>query len=127
MQWAEEEKYQSYDWWDMWGTRIGQQAKSLYFRSKVFGSPLVAAIMLVDLLYPKFRQYLVERRGFPICYSHFGLGYLNLYEVSGNSDYLERSERLVAPLLQLASKTANGLGWGMDLEWMTWKGLIPSL
>ena len=126
LEWAEKEKFTSYDWWDIWGTPYGGWAKSLYFKQKVLGSVFVAPLFFLDLVYPSFRKYFVEKRTFPITHAHLASGYLNLYEVTKQEKFLEKAELLVEDLLLMASPLTTGLGWGMKHKWMTIQGLIPA-
>lgn len=126
IRWLEKENFSSFDWWDIWGTKYGAWSKGLYFKNKYAGAFFIAPIVALDFVYPSFRKFFVKKRTFPICHAHVALGYLNLYEVEGRKNYLAKAEKLIAPLLAMASPYTTGLGWGMKHEWMTIQGLIPA-
>lgn len=126
LKWAEQVDLQSFDWWDIWGTHFGIWAKSTYLKNKFLGTPGVVLLMFPDLLIPSFRRFFIRERQFPICHAHFGLAYLNLFEVTKQQKYLEKAKSLVTLLLEMASPRAHGLGWGMKHDWMTIQGLVPS-
>ncbi len=126
LQWAESVEYESFDWWDLWGTNCGCWAKKTYVRNKYLGTPAVALIAALDVVYPNFRRWVAEKRAYPICLAHVGLGYLNLWEVTGRREYLKQAEALVEPLLRMAAGEARGLGWGFKHNWATVQGVIPA-
>ena len=124
-QWLESEEIASYDWWDLWATRFGSWAKCTYDKNPLLGSVGVVPLTLLDLIYPGFRRFTSEKRSFPISHCHVGLGYLNLFRATKGIGYLRKAEKLVEPLRNMASSQIKGLGWGMNLDWMTVDGLIP--
>jgi hypothetical protein len=126
LHWAEKEKFASYDWWDIWGTSYGGWAKTMYLKNKYLGVFFIAPLVFLDFIYPSFRKFFVKKRTFPICNAHIAMGYLNLYEVTEENQYLEKAESLVDDLLLMASPHATGLAWGMKHQWMTVQGLIPA-
>jgi hypothetical protein len=122
--WADQAGMATYDWWDIWGTSFGQWAKRSYFRKSPLGYMGVAGLQLLDWVYPGHRRFYAEKRTFPICTAHFGIGFLNLWETTREQKYYDRAIAIIEPLLALASPRANGLGWGMKHEWMTIQGLV---
>lgn len=126
LNWSEKNKFSSYDWWDIWGTSFGGWAKSMYFKFKPLGIPFVAFFFLLDLVYPNFRKFFVKKRTFPICHSHIGMSYLNLYEKFNDESYLKKAENILPDLITMASPYAKDLGWGMKHQWMTIQGLVPA-
>jgi hypothetical protein len=125
MKWIKQSEMMSYDWWDLWATSFGGWAKSFYSKNKILGIFIISPIFLFDLLYPNFRKFFAEKRAYPICHAQIGLGYLNLYEVTKQEEFLTKAEALVDQLIAMASPHIRGLGWGMKHNWMTLKGLIP--
>jgi hypothetical protein len=123
--WLVKEGLSSHDWWDLWATSLGGWAKSTFVKNQVLGSVGVVPLTLVDLVFPRVRRWFSEKRTFPICHSHIGLGFLNLYKLTNDPAYLDKAEQLVQPLLDMASPQTQGLGWGMKHDWMTVQGLIP--
>lgn len=123
--WLVREGMASYDSWDLWATSFGGWAKTVFAKNSLLGSFFVGPLLLVDLFFPRARKLFADKRSFPICHAHIGLGYLNLHEVTHDMEYVGKAEALVQPLLAMASPFAKGLGWGMKHDWMTVKGLIP--
>jgi len=126
MKYLESSELRSLDWWDLWATSFGARAKNLYLKNKYLGLLFVGPLLAMDIIYPKMRKWFASERTFPICHAHMGLGYLNLYSITNEDKFFDKAERLVQPLLEMASPRANGLGWGMKHEWITTEGLIPA-
>jgi hypothetical protein len=124
--WAESQRFETFDWWDIWGTRFGQWAKLAYVRKNPAGYAAVAGLTLMDLVYPSARRFFVERRRFPISVAHFGLGFVNLWYATRDERYLTRALGMEADVLGLACPAPSGLAWGMKHEWMTVQGLVPA-
>lgn len=118
--------YASYDWWDLWSSKIGSWSKSLYHKNNLIGLPFVVALQFFDLLFPQFRKYYASEKIYPIVLAHSGLANLNLYDYSGDKKYLLYSIELGELLYKEATVTLNGIGWGMKHDWITINGLIPS-
>ena len=125
LDWLNNHSLKSYDWYDIWGTDIGSFGKKLFLRNKYLGSLIVAPIMIVDIIYPKFRKFFVKNRSFPICHAHTGIGLLNLYKITNDTKFLNKAKSLVEPLLDMSSPLIKDLGWGMKHKWMTISGIIP--
>jgi len=125
-QWIDREELKSYDWWDIWSCRYGLWAKKLYYKNKLAGAPAVLPMIVMDIFWPSFRRFFATKKMYPIGHAQVGLGYLNLYNATGDKNYLDRALKLVDPLLQMASPRAKDLGWGMKHEWMTVQGLVPA-
>ncbi|MBX2962033.1 MAG: hypothetical protein KF687_05940 [Cyclobacteriaceae bacterium] len=126
LRWLEATELRSFDWWDIWGTRYGGWAKTMYFKNRVLGGLMVAPFIILDLFYPAARKWFVKKRAFPICHAHISLGYLNLHQITQDQSYLEKAINLVPELMDMASQKAqSGLGWGMKHQWMTIQGLVP--
>jgi hypothetical protein len=123
--WIERSGYASVDWWDLWSTKAGGMAKALYHRSPLLGVAAVAPFMMIDLTLPGVRKLFAQKRVYPICVAHMGLGYLNMFHQTGREIYLAKARQMVDLLLDLACPIAPGLGWGMKHDWMTVKGLVP--
>lgn len=125
MRWIERTEMKSYDWWDIWATSFGGWAKSLYLKNKALGIFFIGPIILSDLLIPDFRILIAKKRTFPICHAQIGMGYLNLFEIFQQEEFLMKAEELVGQLIAMASPQIRGLGWGMKHDWMTVKGMMP--
>ncbi len=52
VRWLKREGYFSYDPYDVWGTKYGLAARRLYYATPWLGLPLVAPILLLDVLCP---------------------------------------------------------------------------
>ncbi|GFE58382.1 hypothetical protein AOG1_22620 [Geobacter sp. AOG1] len=125
LRWAEQVHYQTYDWYDIWGTRIGGKVKKLYTKNALMGAPFLMPFIIADMVWPNIRMLFSEKRYFEISLAHTGLAYLNIFDVSGDEGYLAKAEELVAPLLGMATKCEHGPGWGINLNWTSSRETIP--
>ena len=123
--WLDHSRLESYDWWDLWATRLGQRAKGAYVKNRYAGALAVAPLMALDIACPGFRALFTRQRSFPICHAHVGLAFMNLHAVEGNDAHLQRAKEALNALLRLACPGTSGLGWGMKHDWMTIEGLVP--
>jgi hypothetical protein len=124
--WVESVNYESFDWWDIWGSSWGRRAKILFLRNKIVGAAAVIPVLIADIIYPQFRSLFVMKRQFPVSTCQIALGYLHLFEISRNDRYLKKAEAMVPVLIGLASVAARNLGWGIRHEWTTVQGTVKS-
>ncbi len=116
----------TFDWYDIWAYGYGKFAKRIYNKNMAVGLPFLIPVIVADLLYPNMRKFFCEKRHFPICIAHFGIGYLNLYQTTNKRYFLENAIALVPELLSMASDKSHGLGWGMNFDWYTRGNIIPA-
>lgn len=109
----------SYDPYDLWATRLGRAAKSLYYRRPVLGHALAAPLVALDLATPGVRRFVGPKLRHPIADAHFALGFFAL----------GRSERARTYLSALESSRAAGseeFAWGYPFDWPSRSGLFPA-
>ncbi|MCP4976872.1 MAG: hypothetical protein GY931_11980 [Maribacter sp.] len=126
LQWLKTTSLKSFDWHDIWGMSIGSSAKIFYAKNKILGMFAVSPLLFLDLVYPNCRKFFVRKRSFSICHAHVGMAYLNLFKITEQQEYLQLAESLVEQLLNMTSTQAHGLGWGININWTTTGGLIPT-
>ena len=124
--WLVDAQCASLDPGDLWISRRGGRAKSLFLRTRVLGLPALLPFVAIEVLWPGIRRRFAQSRHFPISHAHVGLGYLNMFEATSEDLYLARATELVRPLEEMSSPLAKGAGWGMKHEWVTVKGVISS-
>jgi hypothetical protein len=125
LKWARSTDYETYDWQDLWATRVAGRAKTFYQRHRALGLLAVAPFAAIDIAYPGCRRFFAKRRKHPISLAHFGLGHMHLYQTLRDAHELDAATRFGEMLLATATPTANGIGWGMKFRWQTIDGTIP--
>ena len=114
---------------DYWSSPTGILAKKLYYKNKIIGAPLALWGLILENFLPGVQKLYSSPHREVIGDAHFSLGYMNLYELSGNESYLNESERFLEEMLKYSSPGYSGLCWGYNFGWQTphgyWKPGIP--
>jgi len=123
--WLDSYGFESYDQFDVWGTRLGISAKKLFLTNKLLSAPLVLGLQATESFLPWSRRLFATKRRFAIGDAHFASGFLNLYKVYGKQEHLDTAETLLNSLLEYAAKSDSGIGWGYPYDWVTQYGVFP--
>ena len=121
--WLDTTGFESYDPYDIWGTKYGLFSRRLYYRVPLVGIPLIAPLLLMEMIHPSLRSVLVKKERFPSADAQLALAFLNLYKVSENELYLDRAVRLGADLLRTSLPGYGGHCWGYPFDWQNASGL----
>jgi len=121
--WLNRNGYYSYDQYDFWSTVYGKFAKGIYYKNHILGSPLVVPIFLLELFFPHYRVLMVRKKRFPISDAHFIMGYVNLFKITRNNEFLDEAKKISDELLKTTIKGYSGYCWGYPFDWQTNRGL----
>ena len=113
----------SFDPYDIWGTRYGLAARRLYYRKHPLGLPLIAPLLLMEIVCPSVRSTVVERSRFATADAQLLLGFLNLYASTQQPTYLTSARRLADDLLSYSINGYRGYCWGYPFDWQNQRGL----
>jgi len=122
--WLDKAGYESYDPYDIWGTRYGLWSRKVYYAKGKLGIPLVAPLVAVDLLCPSLRGVFVKKARFATADAQLMLGLLNLYQISGGEKHLERAVGLGEELLAYSIPGYRGPCWGYPFDWQNSKDAV---
>jgi hypothetical protein len=122
--WLDREGLESYDPYDIWGTRYGLWSRKVYYGSRWLGTPLVAPLVLIDFICPAARKYLVQKQRFATADAQILLGYINLYEITSDPQYLVRAIALGDEILGYAISGYHGPCWGYPFDWQRDSGTV---
>ena len=122
--WIEREGYDSYDPYDLWGTKFGVFARRLYYRKNVFGLPSIAPILLLEIFFPSVRRLIVKKERFATADAQLLMGYLNLFEELKDEEYLKSACSLADDLLKISISGYQGHCWGYPFDWQTSDGIF---
>jgi mannose/cellobiose epimerase-like protein (N-acyl-D-glucosamine 2-epimerase family) len=129
VRWLDRHGLESYDPYDIWGTRYGVLARRLYYAKSVWGAPLVAPLVAAEALVPGIRKLFVRKERFATAEAQLLQGFLNVYACTGDSAYLRKAETAATGLLQLSISGYSGHCWGYPFDWQNsrglWKGNTP--
>lgn len=121
--WLEAHGYDSYDPYDMWGTSYGLFSRRLYYRNRPLGSPMVAPLLLLEVLAPSLRRWLVSKQRFATADAQLLLAFLNLYDLKSDGVFLEKAKALAGDLLKISIPGYSGHCWGYPFDWQHGRGL----
>ncbi|HXD75850.1 MAG TPA: glycosyltransferase [Vicinamibacterales bacterium] len=122
--WLDRIAYASYDPYDVWGTRYGRLARRLYYRKHPLGVLMTAPVVLMEVLCPRLRAFLVRKNRFATADAQLALGFLNLHEISGSADWLRKARGLADDLLKESIPGYRGRCWGYPFDWQSVSGLM---
>lgn len=117
--------FESYDPYDIWGTPYGLLSRRVYYRNRFLGLPLIAPVLLIELLCPRLRSILVRKQRYPTADAQLLLAFLNLHSLSPRDGYIERATGLAEDLLRTSIPGYNGHCWGYPFDWQNNSGLWP--
>ncbi len=121
--WLERTQGGSHDPYDLWGTRYGLFARRLYYAKKPLGVPLVAPLLLAEILCPSVRGLFVGKQRYATSDAQLALAFLNLNGLTGEKKFLARAEEFAAHLLNTSIPGYSGHCWGYPFDWQNNHGL----
>jgi hypothetical protein len=122
--WLDEVGYESYDPYDLWGTRYGLWSRKVYYAKGKLGVPWVAPLVAVDLLCPALRKLFVRKERFATADAQLLMGFLNLYQASGEKKFLDRAVVLGEEIMGYAIPGYRGPCWGYPFDWQNNKDAV---
>lgn len=123
--WIEKEGYDSYDPYDIWGTKYGLLSRRIYYRHSKLGLLLIAPILAAEIAWPRLRSLFVAKNRYATADAQLALGFLNLYHLTQNSSYLTKAISLGEDLLASSCDGYSGRCWGYPFDWQHVDGLTP--
>ena len=121
--WLARTQGESHDPYDLWGTRYGLFSRRLYYAKHPLGVPLVAPLLLAEILCPSVRALFVGKQRFATADAQLALAFLNLHALTGEKKYLARAETFAAHLLNTRIPGYSGHCWGYPFDWQNNHGL----
>ncbi len=103
---------------------LGRRAKSLYYRRKLLGTPLVAPMIFSEAFLPAARRLFHRRIRFPIADAHYAMGFAFLYEATQNAEYFERVTHFLRQLEGSRSPGFEECCWGYPFDWVWRRGVL---
>ena len=115
--WLNLSGYESYDPYDIWGTKYGLWSRAIYYERGLLGAPFISPILLIEALLPSARKLFVNKERFATADGQLILAWLNLYNVFDDESYLEKAVSLGEELLSYSIEGYSGLCWGYPFDW----------
>jgi hypothetical protein len=107
---------------DFWSSKSGIFAKKLFYNNKFVGAPFAIWGLILENFLPSLQKIFAKPHREIIGDAHFALGYLNLYEITNDANYLQRAESLFPSMLEYRSSGYKNLAWGYNFSWQTQNG-----
>ena len=114
----------SFDHQSYFAGPIGGRAKSLYYRSKLVGTLAVAPMILSEAFVPSLRRGFHRRTRFPIADAHYAMGFVSLFEATGEDGYLKTAVHFLEELKKSRCAKFKEYCWGYPFDWVTRNGVI---
>ena len=116
----------SYDHQSFYAGTLGGAAKALYYRRPFLGLMAVSPMVFCEAFLPSARRLFHTRMRFPIADAHYAMGYLHLYEVTGDAAYLRKGRHFLEVLQATRCPGYAEYCWGYPFDWVTRNGTIPA-
>ena len=127
--WLKRTQGESHDPYDLWGTRYGLFSRRLYYAKHPLGVPLIAPLLLAEIICPSVRGLFVGRRRYATADAQLALAFLNLHALTGEKKFLAPAEEFAAHLLRSSIPGYSGHCWGYPFDWQNcqflWKRDTP--
>lgn len=121
--WLERNGPSSYDPYDIWGTRYGLFSRRVYYKKGKLGVPLIAPLLLMEILWPGLRGLFVAKERFTTADGQLAMAFLNLYGLDQDPTHLAKARKLCEDLLASSVKGYSGHCWGYPFHWQNNTGL----
>lgn len=124
--WVEKYGFASQDQYDYWASKIGQRAKSLYYRNNSIGTIAVAPFVFMETFFPSTRQWFSPPSRFPIADAHYSMGFSYLFRALGENKYKEMAEKICEELIKSRCKDYQYFCWGYPFDWAGNSGALKT-
>lgn len=114
----------SYDHQSFFASKLGRDAKALYYRRPVAGTLAVAPMVFCEAFVPSARKYFWKRQRFPIADAHYAMGFAFLAELRKEEKYHRQAVHFLEILEQTRSRDYEDYCWGYPFDWQTRNGII---
>jgi len=115
--------YESFDPYDIWGTKYGVFSRRVYYEKGKIGLPLIAPILLLEMFAPGLRGHFVRKERFATADGQLTLAYLNLFKCTQDRKFLEKAKGLGEDILKYSVPGYSGKCWGYPFDWQNNRGL----
>src|SRR5438874_6019195 len=114
----------SWDHQSFFAGPIGGRAKSLYYRNRTVGTAAVAPMIFFEAFLPSARRLFHRPIRFPIADAHYAMGFVFLYQATGDIANLDKAIHFLAELVKSRCAGYKEYCWGYPFDWVTRNGVI---
>jgi uncharacterized protein YyaL (SSP411 family) len=123
--WLEKTGYSSFDPYDVWGTKYGAWSRKVYYKRGAIALPLIAPILLLEIVCPSLRRSFVRKERFATADGQLILAMMNLHEVTGQQSWLKKAAALADEVLAYSVPGYRGYCWGYPFDWQNNRTFWP--
>lgn len=114
----------SYDFQSIYASRLGQNAKALYYRNPLLGTLAVSPMVFCEAFVPSARWLFWKPQRFPIADAHYTMGFSFLSHVLEQEHYYRRAVHFLEVLKNTRCPGYDHYCWGYPFNWETLRGTI---
>ena len=114
----------SYDFQSIYASRLGQNAKALYYRNPLLGTLAVSPMVFCEAFVPSARWLFWKPQRFPIADAHYTMGFSFLSQVLEQEHYYRRAVHFLEVLKNTRCPGYDHYCWGYPFNWETLRGTI---
>ena len=114
----------SYDHQSFFASRLGRNAKALYYRKPLLGTLAVAPMIFAEAFMPSARTLFWKPQRFPIADAHYGMGFAYLAKLYDSEKYHRQAVHFLEVLEETRSPGHENYGWGYPFDWETRTGTM---
>jgi len=119
--WLEDYGETSWDHQSYYAGPWGSRAKALYYRHKLLGTIAVSPMVFSEAFFPAARRLFHRRIRLPIADAHYAMGFLFLYEATGETAHREKARHFLEVLKKARCPGYKEFCWGYPFDWV-WRG-----
>jgi hypothetical protein len=123
-EWLDSYGETSYDYQSFFASKLGGDAKALYYRKPLLGTLAVSPMVFCEAFLPSGRRLFWKPQRFPIADAHYAMGFGCLARMPGRAKYYERAVHFLEVLLQTRCPGYEDYCWGYPFNWETRTGTI---
>jgi hypothetical protein len=114
----------SWDHQSFFAGSVGRRAKSLYYRNRLWGTAVVAPMIVFEAALPSARRLFHHPMRFPIADAHYAMGFAFLYQATGDLSQLENAVHFLTELKKSRCRQFKEYCWGYPFDWVTRNGVL---
>jgi hypothetical protein len=122
--WLDRHEETSSDHQSFYASKLGRNAKALYYRQPLLGMLAVSPIVFCEAFVPSTRKFFYKAQRFPIADAHYAMGFAFLAEVHKDEKYYQRAVHFLEVLEQTSCHGYEGFCWGYPFDWQTRNGIL---
>jgi len=120
--------FYSYDWYDIWTTRIGDRIQKIRYSGNVYKKhltlPFFLPLYLIGKGVPELIQPIAKKTKAATSMGLVAQSYFILHELTKKKEYLSKGEKVLDWLIANQSIGHSGACWGLPFDWGLAKGVL---